>query len=351
VNLSNNNKDTFIKSVFIEEPFNAGWIIEKLMNDLKSELTRRGINVDIGTREDYKNQQIVLHSRSYYYKKIAKAEINSVFMTHIDSLSKEFEMKAVSNDADSIICMSEDQAALMSSLGFKNRVIGINLPHRGGFIKRPKLGIFSACYGDERKNEKWLIDYLKSLNEIQRNSLIISLIGHNWENFALELSKLNISFEIYRYSRTMPGEYEIQKEIISDLDYLLYMGFDGGSMSIYDGIFANINLIISNQCYHKGIKGALLFDDNAEFCSILDDIVLSTSTKEEMINERNIENYASKLIEHWLDLLGKDTEFNSDYNLINAADSNEAKKYRSKYRNFSILENIRSIYRSIVRRF
>ena len=83
-----------------------------------------------------------LFIRELFISKINKAKINSVFMTHIDSHQKENEMRAISREADSIVCMSENHADLISTMGFKGNIIGINLPNRGGNVKEIELEYF-----------------------------------------------------------------------------------------------------------------------------------------------------------------------------------------------------------------
>ncbi len=340
-----------INSVFIVESFNQGWIIEKLMQDLKKELELRNIEVNIGSEEKYNGEEVAFHSRAFYFKKINKAKINSVFMTHIDSHQKENEMRAISKEADSIVCMSENHADLISTMGFKGNIIGINLPNRGGNVKRNRIGIFSDHYNDGRKNEKWLAEYLSKLSDEKRDNLIVCFLGHNWENFINTINQFNISYEIYRYSRTMPGEYHMQKEIISNLDYLLYMGFDGGSMSIYDALLGNTKLIISDQCYHKGINSAILFRNKSELFDIFDNLINETQEKEIILNQRSIQHYTSKLLNHWASIHNSEISNYSNNNNKNLSSEQEdsVKEFRSRYKT-SFLETIKSIYRKIKRR-
>ena len=54
-----------LSRVFIVEPFNSGWIIEKLMRDIRDELVARGHDVRIGPPEDYQGEEIYFNSRIF----------------------------------------------------------------------------------------------------------------------------------------------------------------------------------------------------------------------------------------------------------------------------------------------
>ena len=349
------SSDYPIKSVFIVEPFNEGWIIEMLVRDIASQMRRIGIDVRIGPQESYDNEAVAFHTRGYYFKPLAKAVLNSVLMTHIDDVYKEREMLSIAKKADSVVCMSEHNAEIMCDMGAsREKVIGNSLPHRGGNVRRPRVGVFSARYADGRKNEDWLLEYFQKIPRDSRNKLIICLIGYGWEAFGASLAKLDVSFEIYRYDRALPGEYERQKDIVAGLDKLLYMGFDGGSMSIYDGMHANVDMIFSDQCYHRELDPRLsLFSSKDDFFALLDDVVLDVVSKEQFLDARSIEVYTAKLLTHWSELA-----YPEKYRVISKnqlADlkgySDQLKVFRANYRQSKLLDAARSFYRFLRRRF
>ena len=343
-----------IESVFIVEPLKKGWIIEMLVRDIASQMRRLGIKVRIGPQESYDNETVAFHTRGYYFQPVVNAVLNSVLMTHIDDVYKEQEMLSIAKKADSIVCMSEHNAEIMRSMGASpEKVIGNSLPHRGGTVRRPRVGIFSARYSDGRKNEDWLINYFTKTPVDYRNKIIICLIGYNWEAFGADLAQLDISFEIYRYDRGLPGEYERQKEIVSGLDKLLYMGFDGGSMSIYDGMHANVDMIFSDQCYHRELdKGVILFANEDELFGLLDEVVFDVVSKEQALELRSMDAYTAKLLTHWRGLVYpekyKITPENQVVDLKRYSD--ELKVFRGNYRKSGLLDAVRSFYRFVRRR-
>ena len=347
------SSDYSIESVFIVEPFNEGWIIEKLVRDIASQMRRMGINVRIGPQESYDNETVALHTRGYYFQPLVNAVLNSVLMTHIDDVFKEQEMLSIAEKADSIICMSEHNAEIMWSMGASHeKVIGNNLPHRGGTVRRPRVGIFSARYSDGRKNEGWLINYFKKTPVSHRNKIIICLIGYDWETFGEELARLGVSFEIYRYDRSLPGEYELQKDIVAKLDKLLYLGFDGGSMSVYDGMHANVEMIVSDQCYHRNLsKGMRLFSNEDEFVDLLDDIIFEVAAREEAMEARSIVAYTTKLLMHWNGLVYPETSkvILENPQIESEEYVNQLKVFRNNYRRPKLSDALRSAHRFVKR--
>lgn len=344
-----------IRSVFIVEPFNEGWIIEMLVRDIASELRKSGVTVRIGQAEEYNGEEVAFHTRGYYFQAIPQAKLNSVFMTHIDDIYKEREMLSVAHKADSIICMSEHSAEVLRALGVRHdKVMGNSLPHRGGTVRRPRIGIFSARYSDGRKNENWIYEYFKKSPSDIRHKLIICLIGHDWETFGVQLAKLGVSFEIYRYDRRMPGEYERQKEIISNLDKLVYMGFDGGSMSLYDGIYANVDMAFSDQCYHREAGSKItLFNDKNGFFSYLDDVALNVVSKENFLISRSVEAYVGKLLSHWSAIAFPDKyeQIPNSLDMRLSLQHSQLELFRSNYRRSKPLDAVKSLYRFFRRNY
>lgn len=346
-----NINDKFSHSVFISEPLNLGWIIEKLMRDIAFELVNKGIKVNIGPLENYAGEDIVFHSRYLYAKPLPQAKLNCLFVTHIDDYGKEIELRSLARGFDSIIFMSEQEAKFGRTLlpNTKN-IIGINLPHCGGYIKRKRVAFFSAYYSDGRKNEGWLLEYFRSKSPNRRNDFILCLLGYDWEGFCKELAKLGVSYELYRYDRTMPGEYNEQTEILSRMSYLIYPGFDGGAMSAYDGLMAGLPLIISDTSYHRGISPETsLFTDKQGLFMELDKLALLTEAREHTLIERSLSNYVTTLVRHWHHILCPQLPHATDTPSQILERETVTNEYRAYYKNISPRRLISSFYRALTR--
>lgn len=318
-------------SVFIAEPMNMGWIIEKLMRDLAQELIRIGVKVRIGEDKDYAGEEIYFHSRYLYSAKNKNAKINSLFVTHIDDFGKEFEIKSKFDDFDSFVCMSPFDAEFLVELGCPRRkVIGLNLPHRGGVFKPLKFAIFSAFYSDGRKNEAWLVEYFRTRPNNCKD-LIINILGEGWGQVVNELRKLDVSTSWLDYSRSLPGEYELLKSELSNNDFLLYMGFDGGAMCFYDGVNANLKLIIPKDGYHIGYPDSeYYFENKSDFFEILDGIFEGNQRRKDFIQSRSIEVYASTLLGHWRG----DNGIVSEISISNVLQARRATYHKLNFRRF-----------------
>jgi hypothetical protein len=300
---TNQEESKEISNVYIVDPIGSGWIIEKLMLDIKEELKQRGIKVNVGDGSDYSGEEIVFHSRYLYARPIKNAKLNSIFVTHVDDILKKNELIFEAYRNESIVCMSPSDAQAVINFGLnKDKVIGLNLPHRGGYIRRPRVCIFSDWYDDLRKNENWILDFVKNQHSDMRSNIIFVFMGRNWEKFCGELSKLGASFELINYSRAMPGEYELQKEKLASVDYMLYAGFDGGAMCSYDGLMANVPMVLSNDSYHVGLsKKTILVDSKEDLYRFLLALSSDVSSSESVLKDRSISTYVDKLMEHWLD--------------------------------------------------
>ncbi len=344
-----------INSVFISEPIHVGWIIEKLMRDLVSKLTDLGIKVRIGKIIEYGGEDVVFHSRYLYATPVEEAKLNSIFVTHIDDKLKEIEIRSEFDKFDSFVCCSQHDAEFLKGLGCnESKLLGNNLPHRGGVLKPQKIAIFSECYKDGRKNEDWLLDYFAKAPSCARSGIVLCLIGYNWENYCHKLADMGMSFELYRYDRSMPSEYEIQKNILSEMDYLIYPGFDSGAMCVYDGIMAGTKLIVADNSYHKGLGGNVrLFKNKSEFFICLDEVIELYQQRVNVLNERSIDKYVENLLHHWEALLAKNiilinsTAKNTDVSESKFDNLNEVRFFRSHYKKISIRRLAASLYRLI----
>lgn len=348
---------TSIDSVFIAQAINVGWIIEKLMKDVAQCLEKRGVRVRIGNVNEYKGENVVFHSRYLYAKPIDSAILNSVFVTHIDDSLKEIEIKREFKRFDSFVCLSPSDADFLKGLGCPPKAaFGINLPHRGMSIRPIKFAVFSERYEDGRKNEDWILSYLRQLPQELKNGMVLCLFGYNWESFCIELASIGASYELYRYDRNLPGEYDFQKEILASTNYLLYPGFDGGAMCVYDAISSGVSLIVSEISYHKNLmSNAKTFRTKDEFYKIMDETLLGYSERIKIVEDRSIDGYVNNLMEHWQTIISMNIERNNDVKTVVDSESmitnkNQVSFYRSYYKK-PTLRRISSALFRIIRKF
>jgi hypothetical protein len=333
-----------IHSVYIVEPIDQGWIIERLMRDIASELIVRGIPTRIGASEGYAGEDVVFNSRYLVPLSDVRARVNSLFITHVDDKIKEIQLKASFKSFNSFVCMSPQDADFVTALnGGRSGVVGIDLPTRELTVRPIRLAMFSACYEDGRKNERWISDYFQDKPVAYKQNFIFCFMGWGWEKFCTRLGELDMNYEIYRYSRFTPGEYDLYKEVLPAMDALIYLGFDGGAMSVYDGINAGVDVIASNISYHRGLGDSVtLFDDREGFFCELDRLHAKNSGRKEALQKRSVVAYADQLVKHWSTLLSSEPP--APDGVVVALGSTEAqtlKMFRGHYKRLS-LTRIRS---------
>jgi hypothetical protein len=298
-------EDCAIRSVFIVEPANQGWIIERLMRDIAAALVEQGIAARIGHASNYAGEDVIFNSRYLEPFRDPRAQVNSLFVTHIDDRLRERELRRTFGSFDSYVCLSPHDAEFVAGLkGDSQGVIGLELPPRDLTVRPARLGLFSACYADGRKNQKWITDYFRSPPDARRASFILVFLGDGWEKFSRDMAAQDLNYEIYRYSRNLPGEYQLYKEVLPSLDALIYLGFDGGAMSVYDGVGAGIDLILTNQSFHRGLDdSATLVDNRDDFFAVMDRLHARVANRRAMLDARSVDNYVDHLLVHWEALL------------------------------------------------
>ena len=292
------------RSVYIVDTQN-GWIIEQLMIDIANVLRSRGVETRTGSREGYEGEDVLFNARYLFAHPSKRAKVNSLFVTHVDDKLKELELRARLGNFNSVVCMSPQEADYVAALaGSHAGITGIELPARDIKVRPIRLGMFSAWYEDGRKNEHWITEYFSDKPPRCRQSFVFCFIGWGWERFCATLAAMDMNYEIIRYSRSTPDEYEIQREVLARIDALIYLGFDGGAMSIYDAMNVGIDAIVPNISYNRGLCDSVhLFDNRAGFFRELDRLYALHESRGLGLQRRSVERYTDHLVTHWSSLL------------------------------------------------
>lgn len=296
-----------IRSVYIVQPIDQGWIIERLMTNIAGELAARGIDVRVGDSQGYSGQDVLFNSRFLTPTFDQRALVNSLFVTHVDDTIKELQLKSSFGRFNSFICMSPHDAEFAAALkGDATGIVGIELPARDAKVRPLRIAMFSARYEDGRKNEDWITDYLRARSSDVKARLVFCFMGWGWEKFGAELGAIDANYELYRYSRFVPSEYEMYKQVLTSMDCLIYAGFDGGAMSVYDALNAGIEVIAPNVSYHRNLGDAVtLFDDKDGFFAQLDRLAAKCAARAEALERRSLSLYVDRLLAHWNSLIGR----------------------------------------------
>jgi hypothetical protein len=279
------------------------------MRDVASELRGRGVATRIGKGVAYGGEEVVFNSRFMTALFEPKARINSLFITHVDDASKERDLRSTFSRFNSFVCLSPQDADFVRALKpDRAGVVGIELPARGQRVVPIRLAYFSARYPDGRKNEQWIVDYFRDKTAEQRGAFVFCFLGWGWESFCAELAAIEMNYELYRYSRFTPGEYDLYREVLPRTDALIYLGFDGGAMSVYDAIAAGVDVVASDTSYHRGLgDGVLLFENREQFYAHLDRFLAQHGARAAALQQRSITAYVDRLLSHWSSLLTNET--------------------------------------------
>lgn len=312
--------------------YDHNWIMGIIADDIKRTAESLGIQCRCGKRTDYVDEEIYYHLAYQVAVPNPKAKHNSVFYTHLNDILQEINIIDIKDNFDSFICMSPEDAQYLIELGFDPcKVYGRTLPIRNTYIKPISIGIFSACYVDGRKNEKWLIEYCSKCGVAKFVNFVF--VGKGWDRVVQELEKYGCSFEWHNVSRNMPFEYMFQQNKLSSLNYYIYMGMDGGAMGTYDAYAQDVPLCVTYDGFHKSIPNIeYTFDDKQTFFNSLDIITTKHAERLEFFKRNNVNDYVLWLIDVWS---GKSPEVISDNEKKCISYKTVVEKKRDQYYNIS----------------
>lgn len=281
-------------TVFIDTA-SQNWILEILGDDIYKGLEEIGYKCNMGQYEDYNGEDISFHMWWIEAEPHPQAKVNAVFVTHTDDAYKEFKLTKMKDEFDLFFCMSPEDAHFLIELGFdSSKVYGLNLPVRNTYVRPISIGIFSRCYPDNRKKEEWLLNFCRSNSNAKLVDFVF--IGAGWSDFVNKLSSLGCSFQWHNVSRDMPYEYMYQQLKLTNLDYYVYMGMDGGAMGSYDAYAMGTTLCISDDGYHKSIPDLdFPFSTEEEFQIQMNKIVDRQKRKLDFFKANDVHTYVSRI--------------------------------------------------------
>lgn len=321
---------------------NPSWILGALANDIFDGFCELGYNCRKGPYKDYQGEDISIQMWWMDAIPHKDAKVNAIFITHTDDKYKEKVLVSLKDKFDIFLCMSPEDAMFLEELGFdKAKVFGINLPVRNTYVRPISIGIFSKCYPDKRKNEEWLFNYCQT-NPNSRNAVFV-FIGDGWGEFVGRLSEIDCSYEWINISPKMPYEYMYQQLKLSNIDYYIYMGMDGGAMGSYDAYAMGATLCITDDGFHKGIPDVdYQFVNEEGFHSQLNMILEKQSSKLDFFKENDRDHYVKKVayvIENRSYQTGGDIKLNYSVK----------EKRRSYYFNRGLIYGIKRILKSFIK--
>ena len=285
-----------IRIVCYEDP--DRWILGKFARRLQEHLTALGVENSIGKTPDADAD--VNHHIAYVSYKDSDTGLNSLMVTHVDSVGKVRLLRRQLKTADLAICMSAQTAAdLRGAMLPTDKICYVHPAHDGLIVpRRLRVGITTRLYEDGRKNEAAFEDML---DRIPKDDLHFVIMGAGWEAVVDRMRQrgfsvdLHSSFDLTRYQKLIP-----------ELDFFVYFGHDEGSMGFLDAIAAGVATIVTPQGYHLDVEGGIThhINDLEDLAATLTAIVEHRRLRADAVAGWSWQRYAEKHLELWQHLAG-----------------------------------------------
>ena len=270
-----------------------GWILRKFADRMESRLKERGIHVFISknTRQDV---DINHHIQGGYYTPYRN---DTLMITHLDDYKKLEILKKQLKVARMGICMSRETLETLKTYGIPaNKLCYINPAH--DLVVKPKkytIGITHRCYDtyDVRKRADSILDIVEGISSDYFRFIIM---GSGWESVIGGLR--DRGFEVQYYGEF---EYDTYINIMQEMDYFLYTGFDEGNMGYLDALAAGVGTIVTPQGFHLDVDCDIDYPcrNVAQFKKAFMDLQKRRQDKVRAVQEWTWENYVNKHIEIW----------------------------------------------------
>ena len=275
------------------------WILTKFARKLHYNLKRSG-HVVFSSKKAKKDVD-VNHYIIFLFQKENKESyfmntINTTMLTHVNDNFRYNKIRKISNFMNAGIAMSKDHANFIKSKALGLKKIFYVLPPNDNDLKLKKinLGFFTNLYSDGRKNQKFFIE---SVKKISPELIKLSIIGKGWKELVGELKAAGYDISYQRFffrSRYI--------STLKDIDYLIYLGNDEGSMSFLDALQLGIKTIMIPQGFQKDLEKFITFkiDKNLKnFPSILKKITDEKNKFLEIREKLTWENYTQEHVKIW----------------------------------------------------
>ncbi len=277
----------------------SGWIIHKFACMLCENLCKLGVDARVSSQYDRKAD--INH---YFFPNHAPISNKYVtfMITHVDMLEKLELIKQQTENGAIGICMSLDTKNKLISYGVRpDRLCFINPAQDEQIAPRKiKLGFTNRVYDDSRKRESMLIDVC---GKIDNRIFKFCIMGSGWDSIVESIKSLGFEVEYYP-----DFDKDIYNDLITNLDYYCYFGFDEGSMGFLDALAAGIGTIVTPQGYHLDLGIDITYP-----VSTIDDIVDALHEIEknrisaiDFSKKYTWEAYAKKHIEIWNYMLDRE---------------------------------------------
>jgi hypothetical protein len=216
-------------------------------------------------------------------------------VTHIDDALKLRKLQKGLITAKAAVCMSSDGVKSLAALGVeKTKLQFVNMAHDGKAIeKRFVVGITTRLYPDGRKREA---DIARLLDFISPRDFAFKIMGFGWAPIVAEARQRRFEIEYHE-----EFNYNRYIEMLSTLDYYVYLGRDEGSAGFIDALAAGVKTIVVPQGHHLDAKNGIThpitsFEDLKE---VFLSLAAEKAARIDAVREWTWQNYAKKHLAIW----------------------------------------------------
>lgn len=280
----------------------GGWILydyaEKLAAALKPYVTTVSINHD-----QLPDFDVTFHVNYAGLRELKVPGLHTTMVTHIDFAEKFALVRAQASAGVWGFCMSEETTRRLNTLTGIGRFISFPPPAMiDAPVRKRSVLIAARTYADGRKNEDWIMEFIRTFPPIM---LKVNIIGEGWGSYVADLR--STGFDVDYREQFDRGAY---KNLLAASDYLLVAGFDEGALSTLDAILYDVIPIATAQGYHLEQRGEMhLFSTREQLILIARQIIKSIEELNEMSREMtDWDHFARKHFDIWRRLMKSATQ-------------------------------------------
>ena len=276
-----------------------GWILGKISLRLAENLEKMSHTCSISKVPDPSAD--INHHVCYFDYNGARSSIDTVMITHIDTLGKLERVRDQLLVAEMGICFSSETVARLARKGIPRSKLCYVLPAHDE-VMRPRpivVGLTSKIHDDGRKRESMLVTLADYISPAE---VTFKIMGAGWGRIVEALRAKGFHVEYHELF-----DYELNQRFVPSLDYYLYFGMDEGAMGFIDALAAGVPTIVTPQGYHLDAAGGIThsFMTLEDLVGVFERITADRRKRVESVAAWTWDNYAAKHAEVWSYLLAQ----------------------------------------------
>lgn len=267
------------------------WILHKFAIRLEEKLRELDVKVTL-SNVTTPNADINHHIQFSSYHPYPQ---DTMMISHVDSGKLLKSLKWYIERTSLGICMSKETMQQLTMWGVPREKLCYINPAHDGVVKPRKyvIGITHKWHDDTRKRASAIVEII---DDIDPDYFEFIIMGSGWEDIILEIRNKGVDVKYYP-----EFDYDQYMEIVPTFDYLLYTGFDEGSMSYPDAVAAGVGTIVTPQGFHLDNNFPIDYPCRTiqDFKNAFSDLRKKKKDRVDSVREWTWENYAKKHLAIW----------------------------------------------------